>query len=301
MASALRRTSPPGSSPPDSDRDAAFRASLLLRKRGEAARAESLEATLPAAFHWILGAYAPPPSPRTEARSAAADSVRTADVLLARWGIAWAETHLEFSLAGADSDELLAIAGWFSRHGNPHVAFEIAVGLLRDHPSRAVYELAYPRPWWSAVKRWAKEYGVDPLLALAIMREESNFLPTAVSSSDARGLMQLLPSTGRGIVESKLGIPYRDDTLFDPETNIRTGICFLGSLLRQFGGDVVQAVAAYNGGPGNVSRWLAAAPGASAADVPSLLALTQTREYIVKVLNAWLIYRTLYGASSDGA
>jgi len=280
--------------------DAALRASLLLRKRGDVARAEEMEATFPAAFRWILGTYVPSVPPLSETRHPTPDSVRTADVLLRRAGLAWAEVHLEFSLATADADERLAIAQWYGRHGNPHVAFEIAVGLLRDRPTRDVYELAYPKPWWSTVKRWAKEYGVDPLLALAIMREESNFLPTAVSSSDARGLMQLLPSTGRWIVESKLGVSYRDDTLFDPETNIRSGIYFLGSLLRQFGGNAVQAVAAYNGGPGNVSRWLAAAPNASAADFPSLLALVQTREYIVKVLNAWLVYQMLYGETGEG-
>ncbi|MCX6094204.1 MAG: lytic transglycosylase domain-containing protein [Candidatus Bipolaricaulota bacterium] len=279
--------------------DAALRASLLLRKRGDVASAEEMEATLPAAFQWILGTYAAPTSPRPEPRYTTPDSVRTADILLRRVGLEWAETDLEFSLAAAGADERLTIARWYGRHGNPHVAYEIASALLRDRPTRDVDELAYPKPWWPTVKRWAKEYSVDPLLALAIMREESNFLPTAVSPSDARGLMQLLPSTGRGIVESKLGIPYRDDTLLNPEINIRCGIYFLGSLLRQFGGNVVQAVAAYNGGPGNVSRWLAAAPNATAADFPSLLALVQTREYIVKVLNAWLVYRMLYGETGE--
>ncbi len=280
--------------------DAALRASLLLRKRGDVAGAEKMEAALPAAFQWILGTYAAPASPRPEPRYTTPDSVRTADVLLRRVGLAWAETDLEFALAAAGADERLAIARWYGHHGDPHVAYEIASVLLRDRPTRDVYELAYPKPWWPTVKRWANEYGVDPLLALAIMREESNFLPTAVSPSDARGLMQLLPSTGRGIVESKLGVPYRDDTLFNPETNIRCGIYFLGSLLRQFGGNVAQAVAAYNGGPGNVSRWLAAAPNTFASDFPSLLTLTQTREYIVKVLDAWLVYRTLYGETGEG-
>ncbi len=280
--------------------DAALRAFLLLRKRGDIASAEDMETTLPAAFQWILGTYAAPTAPRPEPRCTPPDSVRTADILLRRVGLSWAETDLEFSLAAASADERLAIARWYGRHGNPHVAFEIAGQLLHDRPTRDVYELAYPKPWWPIVTRWAKEYNVDPLLALAIMREESNFLPTAVSPSDARGLMQLLPSTGRGIVESKLGISYRDDTLFNPETNIRCGIYFLGSLLRQFGGNVVQAVAAYNGGPGNVSRWLAAAPNASVADFPSLLALVQTREYIVKVLDTWLVYRRLYGETGEG-
>jgi len=279
--------------------DAALRALLLHRKRGDAARATEREAALPAAFQWILGSYEPPVPPRPELGGSVPDSVRTADVLLRREGFAWADVELEFALAAADGSERLAIGRWYARHNDPHAAFGIAGSLLRERPTRDVYELAYPKPWWTTVKRWAEEYGVDPLLALAVMREESNFLPTAVSSSDARGLMQLLPSTGRWIVESKLSLAYSDEILFDPETNIRCGIYFLGSLLRQFGGDTAKAVAAYNGGPGNVSRWTAAAPNASAADFPSLLALVQTREYLVKVLNAWLVYRTLYGEAGD--
>ncbi|MDD4903113.1 MAG: transglycosylase SLT domain-containing protein [Candidatus Bipolaricaulis sp.] len=274
--------------------DAALRMVSIYRARGDIARVEQLEATLPAAFRWILISYDSPSPPRSESRRSSPDSVRTADTLLRREGYAWADVELEFALAQAYPDERLAIGQWYARHGDAHAAFGIAGGLLRDRPTRDVYELAYPRPWWSTVKRWAGEYGVDPLLVLAVMREESNFLPTAVSSSDARGLMQLLPSTGRWILESKLGTVYSEDVLFDPETNIRCGSYFLGSLLRQFGGDLVQAVAAYNGGPGNVSRWLAAAPNTSAVDFPSLLALVQTREYVVKVIDAWLVYRMLY-------
>ncbi len=281
--------------------DAALRIASIHRAQGDLSRAGRVEATLPAAFRWILNSYTPPTPPRSEPRGRRPDSVRTADTLLRREGYAWADVELEFALAQADPDERLAIGQWYARHGDAHAAFGIAGGLLRDRPTRDVYELAYPRPWWSIVKHWADEYGVDPWLVLAVMREESNFLPTAVSSSDARGLMQLLPSTARWIAESKLSTPYRDEALFDPEVNIRYGVYFLASLVRQFGGDLVQAVAAYNGGPGNVSRWLAAAPGTSAVDFPSLLTLVQTREYIVKVLDAWLVYRMLYGGTDDRA
>jgi soluble lytic murein transglycosylase len=141
---------------------------------------------------------------------------------------------------------------------------------------------------------------VDPLLVLAVIREESNFFPGAISTSDARGLMQLLPSTAKWIAQSKLGIAYREEDLFDPETNIRLGTWYLGSLLGQFGGDVSRAVAAYNGGPGNVTRWLEAAGSVSRAEFPGLLALAETREYLVKVLNAWLTYRGLYPEFSSG-
>jgi soluble lytic murein transglycosylase len=133
---------------------------------------------------------------------------------------------------------------------------------------------------------------VDALLVWAVMREESGFSATAISSSGARGLMQLLPSTARWIAEEKLGIPYHEEWLNDPDYNIRLGTWYLRYLLDQFGGKVAWAVAAYNGGPGNLRRWAASVE--NPADLPAHLLSPETREYLVKVLNAWLMYRELY-------
>jgi soluble lytic murein transglycosylase len=143
-----------------------------------------------------------------------------------------------------------------------------------------------------SVRKWASEYGVDPLLVWAVMREESGFSATAISSSGARGLLQLLPSTARWIAEEKLGIPYHEEWLNDPDYNIRLGTWYLRYLLDQFGGRVAWAVAAYNGGPGNLRRWAAGVE--NPADLPAHLLSPETREYLVKVLNAWLMYRELY-------
>jgi soluble lytic murein transglycosylase len=126
------------------------------------------------------------------------------------------------------------------------------------------------------------------------MREESNFSPTAVSSSGARGLMQLLPSTAKWIVESKLNQAFDEDDLDDPEVNISLGTWYLRHLLEQFDFDLAKAVAAYNGGPGNLQRWIAASPVTHPADLPAVLATRETREYLTKVLNSWLAYNWLY-------
>jgi soluble lytic murein transglycosylase len=140
----------------------------------------------------------------------------------------------------------------------------------------------------------AERYALDPLVLLAVVRQESLFDGFATSSASARGLMQVIPDTGRHIAE-QLGWPpgYSDADLYRPIVSLRFGSYYLASQRDAFGGDLYAALAAYNAGPGNSIAWDGLAP-----DDPDLflevIRIQETYLYIVRVYEFYAIYRRLY-------
>jgi len=154
--------------------------------------------------------------------------------------------------------------------------------------------LAYPTPYPEQVLAEAQRYHLDPLLLYALMRQESLFDPYAVSSAQARGLMQIIPPTARAIAEA-LDQPYRETWLYRPRVNIAFGVYYLARQRDRFGGNLWVALAAYNGGPGNAARWWEAARG----DVDLFyerITLDETRRYLERILEHLSVYRSLYAS-----
>ncbi len=140
--------------------------------------------------------------------------------------------------------------------------------------------LAYPLEYRSIVRAHAQNYRLDPSLLAAVIYQESKFDADAESASGAIGLMQLLPETARGIALRTGGSRFRVSDLHDPEINVRYGAWYLRHLLDKYG-TVELALAAYNGGQGNVDRGVH---------------YTETRAYVARVLVVRGLYRRAYGA-----
>lgn len=144
----------------------------------------------------------------------------------------------------------------------------------------------------------AAAYGFDGLFLLSVVRQESLFEGFATSFAAARGLMQIIPSTGRSIAE-QLGWPpnYTDDDLYRPIVSVRFGTYYLAAQRDRFDGDLYAALAAYNAGPGNALIWKELAP-----EDPDLflevIRIPQTHRYIQTIYEVFTIYQRLY--VSDG-
>jgi len=147
---------------------------------------------------------------------------------------------------------------------------------------------------------YSRRHDLDPFLVAAIMRVESRYQPDAVSSKGARGLMQLMPDTGRWAAGC-LGIEgYSDDFLFEPEVNIRIGAWYLRQLLNQFEGNLTVALAAYNGGPSNVEKWLSGGRWSGSIDDLEQIPFGETARYVDRVSRAHRLYLRAYRSRWPG-
>lgn len=137
---------------------------------------------------------------------------------------------------------------------------------VKDYTGKASYEnlLAGAEKYSSEIAKAAETYNLPEKLIAAVMKQESNFNVSAVSSAGASGLMQLMPSTAR-----YLGVTDRSD----PAQNIMGGAKYLRQMLDQFDNNIETALAAYNAGPGNVKKYDGIPP------------FNETQSYVKKVLN----------------
>jgi soluble lytic murein transglycosylase len=162
---------------------------------------------------------------------------------------------------------------------------------------RLFWEAAYPLPHWQEIQQVAREYGQDPFVIAAIIREESRFDEAALSRAGARGLMQLMPSTARDEAR-RLGIPSRDLDLFDPATSIRLGTYSFSRRLDRFKGNVVLALAGYNAGDYRANRWAKKLDGLERDEFIDLIPYRETRLYIKRILASYDQYRWIYGSET---
>ena len=153
----------------------------------------------------------------------------------------------------------------------------------------------FPRPYWDALRTYSEENGLDPYLVASLIRQESEFNPSAISRANAYGLMQLLPRTGKGEAK-KTGLShYSTDSLLDPTTNIELGTHYFRAMVDEFGGQVEYALAAYNAGAERVADWRAAGNYRDVEEFVESIPFTETRDYVQAIVRNAAVYKKVYG------
>ncbi|WP_430391507.1 transglycosylase SLT domain-containing protein [Dyella sp. 20L07] len=190
------------------------------------------------------------------------------------------------ALDGADAETLRQAVDLAYRRG----WYDRAVFTFNTGDALRYYEQRFPLASQDGLVTQAQEAGIDPSWAYAILRAESAWVSDARSGADARGLMQLVPSTAE-FVAKRNGISWGGgDTLYDPVVNIALGTRYLAQMANRFNGAPWLASAAYNAGPGRVDQWLQArgtlAPDLFVATMP----FKETREYVARVMSFAVIY-----------
>ena len=147
--------------------------------------------------------------------------------------------------------------------------------------------LWYPLRYSAIVRGHAGHYDLDPALLAAVIEAESKFNPDARSSAGAVGLMQLTPTTAKGIALYTGGHHFRLSDLTNPEINVRYGAWYLRHLLDHYHDNERLALAAYNAGEENVDHWQSEHKG---------IQFEETRDYVKKVERLKKIYRRAYAS-----
>jgi soluble lytic murein transglycosylase len=160
---------------------------------------------------------------------------------------------------------------------------------------RPYWEALFPKPYWMDLKKFSSANALDPYMVASLIRQESEFNPNAVSNKNALGLMQLLPSVGKGVAKQEKLKHFATQQLFTPAVNLQLGTRYFRSMVDQFGG-FEYALAAYNAGDDRVKDWQAAGKYRDIYEFVESIPFTETREYVQAIMRNANVYRQLYGA-----
>jgi soluble lytic murein transglycosylase len=196
-----------------------------------------------------------------------------------------------FQLRDMNDRQLLAVATWACRQHVLDRCVNTADRTQQDHD----FELRFVSPYRDQVKRVAGERGLDPAWVYGLIRQESRFIMDARSSAGAKGLMQIMPNTGKWIARKLEVRDFRVEQLADMDTNINFGTFYLKTVLDDLEGSPILASAAYNAGPGRPRSWRTTLPRpVEGAIFAEIIPFNETRDYVKKVLSNATIYSALF-------
>lgn len=227
--------------------------------------------------------------------------------LLAEAGLErWAEGEMRFGAQqGANrwvlAMELATTAASRGAHGQALRYIKgTAPGYLylpREAAPERFWRLAFPFPYRAEITRLAKQRGLDPYFVAALIRQESEFDPAAVSRAGAIGLMQVMPPTGRQLARQlRLGVST-NSRLRQPLFNLQLGTYYLRKLLDARGGSEEETLAGYNAGASRVVRWMTWGEYREPSEFVETIPFTETRNYVQIIMRNRDVYEWLYAGS----
>ena len=224
--------------------------------------------------------------------------------LLAQAGLDdWAIAELRYGAQNEDQPHVLAVelAAMTTKTAGP----DQAMRYIKRYASSYLYlpiesaplefwKFAFPMPYRPDLERFAKANGLDPFMVAALIRQESEFNPKAVSPANARGLTQILPGTGRELSHKLKVKAYATASLFVPAVNLQLGTFYLKTIVDSLGGRWEAALAAYNAGPSRARAWSSWGQFREPAEFIETVPFSETRNYIQTVLRNADTYRRIY-------
>ncbi|QSJ16441.1 transglycosylase SLT domain-containing protein [Nostoc sp. UHCC 0702] len=236
---------------------------------------------------------------------------------------AGSESFKELYLLGQDRDAWLQWETEFINKEQPTVAEQFTEGLMqlargenqsgidiiskledREIPEEksqyqtlskqiTYWQARYPFPYLQLIEKWSKERQINPLLVTALIRQESRFQPKIKSVAGATGLMQVMPDTAKWIAP-QIKVDSKTINLENPNDNIMLGTWYLDHTHQQYAGNSLLAIASYNAGPGNVSKWLQTQPTQDPDEFVEQIPFDETRNYVRQVFGNYWNYLRLY-------
>lgn len=247
--------------------------------------------------------YAPEPTVPAQQSQLTQLRIERARLLLAAGLDSLAEAEIRFGAKGEPVPLHLAmeLAASLQRAGQVDRGVRTIKGLLPSYlsiPYTAVsekfWQLAFPIPYRASLEKFARQAEIDPFVFAGLIRQESEFNSTVISRSNAYGLAQILPSTGRDL-SRRVGMKtFSTSMLFDPTVNIHLGTYYIRNLLNSLEGNWHEALAAYNGGRTRVIKWRTFATYREPAEFIETIPFDETRGYVQAVLRNGAVYKQLY-------
>ena len=201
-------------------------------------------------------------------------------------GVMWLSHWYNRAQAYSDSLKILQLFKNFkTKHGEKELPRQFWINF-------------YPPVYSELLKLEAKKYDLDPWLVASLIRQESMYDSSSLSTAGARGLMQIMPKTGKQLfAKTDPGQVFDKEVLFEPDINIRLGVRYLHDLSRKHNGNGVYILITYNAGPKVLKAWRNRFSSIKDMDVfVESIPYPETRGYVKRIFRNLGIYKSLYPA-----